>query len=46
MVFCFSQMRTMPWLRIILKQDDKVVAHAIKTGFVIMGFDNFYKEVL
>jgi len=30
----------------ILKQDDKVVAHAIKTGFVIMGFDNFYKEVL
>jgi len=30
----------------ILKQEDKVITHAIKTGFVISGFDNFYREVL
>lgn len=30
----------------ILKQDDKVIIHGIKTGFVISGFNNFYKEVL
>jgi len=30
----------------ILKQEDKVITHAIKTGFVIRGFDNFYQEVL
>lgn len=30
----------------ILKQEDKVVTHAIKTGFVIRGFDYFYRAVL
>ncbi len=30
----------------ILKENDKVITHAIKTGFPIVGFDNFYKEVL
>lgn len=30
----------------ILKEEDKVITHAIKTGFVITGFDKFYKEVL
>lgn len=30
----------------ILKEEDKVITHAIKTGFVIAGFDKFYKEVL
>lgn len=30
----------------ILKEDDKVIIHAIKTGFVISGHDYFYKEVL
>lgn len=30
----------------ILKRKDKVIIHAIKTGFVISGHDNFYKEVL
>ena len=30
----------------ILKQEDKVIIHAIKTGFVISGFESFYKEVL
>ncbi|MCX6748651.1 MAG: nucleotidyltransferase domain-containing protein [Candidatus Pacearchaeota archaeon] len=30
----------------ILKEDDKVITHAIKTGFVITGFDKFYKEIL
>lgn len=29
-----------------LKQEDKVVVHAIKTGFVILGHYEFYKEVL
>lgn len=29
-----------------LKHDDKVVSHAIKTGFVIMGHYTFYNEVL
>lgn len=30
----------------ILKQEDKVITHAIKTGFVVTGFENFYKEIL
>ncbi len=30
----------------VVKEEDKVIAHAIKTGFVITGFDIFYKEVL
>ena len=30
----------------ILKQEDKVLIHAIKTGFIVSGFDIFYKEVL
>ena len=30
----------------IIKQEDKVISHAIKTGFVISGHDKFYKEVL
>lgn len=30
----------------ILKEEDKVITHAIKTGFAITGFDKFYKEVL
>jgi hypothetical protein len=30
----------------LLKWEDKVVTHAIKTGFVMTGFDKFYKEVL
>ena len=30
----------------LLRQEDKVVTHAIKTGFVISGHDIFYKEAL
>jgi len=30
----------------ILKEEDKVIIHAIKTGFVMTGFDRFYGEVL
>ena len=30
----------------ILKEEDKVITHAIKTGFPIAGNDKFYKEVL
>jgi len=30
----------------ILKEEDKVITHAIKTGFVMTGFDRFYGEVL
>ncbi len=30
----------------ILKEEDKVITHAIKTGFVMSGHDKFYKEVL
>lgn len=30
----------------ILKKEDKVITHAIKTGFIISGHDKFYKEVL
>jgi predicted nucleotidyltransferase len=30
----------------VLKQDDKVISHAIKTGFVINGFSYFYQGVL
>jgi predicted nucleotidyltransferase len=30
----------------ILKQEDKVISHAIKTGFVMLGHYNFYNEVL
>lgn len=30
----------------MLKNEDKVITHAIKTGFVTTGFDKFYKEVL
>jgi len=30
----------------ILKEEDKVITHAIKTGFAITGFDKFYKEAL
>lgn len=30
----------------ILKQRDKVITHAIKTGFAVSGFHYFYKEML
>jgi len=30
----------------ILRDEDKVITHAIKTGFAITGFDKFYKEAL
>ena len=30
----------------IIKEDDKVITHAIKTGFPITGNDKFYKQVL
>ena len=30
----------------ILRQEDKLIAHAIKTGFPITGNDRFYKEAL
>ena len=30
----------------ILKEEDKVITHAIKTGFPITGNDKFYKQVL
>ena len=30
----------------ILKKEDSVIVHAIKTGFVMSGHYNFYKEVL
>jgi len=30
----------------LLRQEDKVITHAIKTGFVISGHDIFYKEAL
>jgi len=30
----------------LLRQENKVIIHAIKTGFVISGHDIFYKEVL
>jgi predicted nucleotidyltransferase len=30
----------------ILKEEDKVITHAIKTGFPITGNDKFYQEVL
>ncbi len=30
----------------ILKEEDKVITHAIKTGFVMSGHDHFYNEVL
>jgi len=30
----------------IIKEEDKVITHAIKTGFPITGNDKFYKEVL
>ena len=30
----------------ILKEEDKVIIHAVKTGFAITGHDKFYKEVL
>lgn len=30
----------------LLREEDKVITHAIKTGFVISGFDTFYREVL
>ena len=30
----------------IIKEEDKIIIHAIKTGFIITGFDKFYKEVL
>jgi len=30
----------------ILKKEDNVVVHAIKTGFVVLGHNIFYKEVL
>ena len=30
----------------ILKEEDKVITHAVKTGFIISGHDKFYKEVL
>ena len=30
----------------ILKEDDSVITHAIKTGFPVTGNDKFYKEVL
>lgn len=30
----------------LLKNDDKVVSHAIKTGYPVKGFEEFYKKVL
>ena len=30
----------------VLKGEDKVISHAIKTGFVVLGHHYFYKEVL
>lgn len=30
----------------LLKEDDKVIAHAIKTGYPIQGFELFYKRLL
>ena len=30
----------------VLKEDDKVITHAIKTGFPITGNDKFYREIL
>lgn len=30
----------------ILKEEDKVITHAIKTGFIMAGHNYFYKEVL
>jgi predicted nucleotidyltransferase len=30
----------------ISNQEDKVIIHAIKTGFVINGFENFYRRIL
>lgn len=30
----------------ILKKEDKVIAHAVKTGFILTGHDRFYREVL
>lgn len=30
----------------ILKEEDKVITHSIKTGFVMVGHNYFYKEVL
>ena len=30
----------------MIKEDDKVITHAIKTGFPITGNDKFYKQVL
>ncbi|MDP2749212.1 MAG: nucleotidyltransferase domain-containing protein [Nanoarchaeota archaeon] len=30
----------------ILKEEDKVITHAIKTGFLMTGHDYFYKEAL
>ena len=30
----------------VLKQEDKVIAHAVKTGFIISGHDKFYREIL
>ncbi len=30
----------------ILKEDDKVITHAIKTGYPIQGFEQFYKRLL
>src|SRR3989344_5949384 len=30
----------------MMKQDDDVITHAIKTGFPVSGFDLFYQEVL
>ncbi len=30
----------------ILKEEDNVITHAIKTGFPITGNDKFYREVL
>ncbi len=30
----------------VLRQKDKVISHAIKTGFIITGFNYFYQEVL
>lgn len=30
----------------VLKSEDKVVSHAIKTGYLVLGFEQFYKQVL
>ncbi len=30
----------------MLREEDKVIIHAVKTGFAITGHDKFYKEVL